>query len=106
MASSAKWSATVPELTVTACEQPIYFPKSTSNYFTFEPVVSHRERKVSTTASISPSVGFYEMARNLDSRKRKQEITKEITVIVEFINEKSTTRTYESHTANQQYSSE
>jgi len=60
-ASRASWSTAVPELTATAYEQPTYLAKSASNVLTFRRVVSHPERKVSTTACVlgSPISGMW-----------------------------------------------
>ena len=54
-ASSARCRAEVAELTATACRQPRYRAKSSSNCLTLGPVVSQPERRVSTTAWISSS---------------------------------------------------
>ncbi len=55
MASSARWSAAVAELTATACRAPTNRAKSHSNVRAFAPVVIHPERSVSSTARISSS---------------------------------------------------
>src|SRR4029077_9641633 len=54
-AGSARWSAAVPEATASTCSAWTYSAKRRSSSAARGPVVSHPERRVSATASISSS---------------------------------------------------
>src|SRR6267143_4162129 len=55
----ARRFAELPELTITACLEPLYWAKASSNFLTLAPIVTHVESRLSTTSSTSsvPYVG-------------------------------------------------